>query len=162
MKDQQAVRPATLEDVKLLVNALNEAGAEYVLIGGYALYAHGYRRTTEDIDILIPKNRMAGEVVKQALLKLPDKAAKDIDTAWIEQGETIRVVDEFVIDLLMNACGETYESLKDFIEIIDLDGIPVKTLDLEGLIRTKESTREKDKMDFMILKKALAESKKNR
>jgi len=60
----------------------------------------------------------------------------------------------------MNACGETYESLKDFIEIIDLDGIPVTTLDLEGLIKTKQSSREKDKMDYTILKRALAESKK--
>ena len=60
----------------------------------------------------------------------------------------------------MNACGETYESLKDFIEINDLDGMPVKTLDLEGLIKTKQSAREKDKMDYTILKRALAESKK--
>jgi hypothetical protein len=64
------------------------------------------------------------------------------------------------VDLLMNDCGETYESLKDFIEIIDLDGIPVTTLDLEGLIKTKQSSREKDKMDYTILKRALAESKK--
>jgi len=63
MKDERA-RPATLEDVKQLISALNEAGAEYILIGGYALYAHGYRRATEDIDILIPKNRHAGEIVK--------------------------------------------------------------------------------------------------
>ena len=60
----------------------------------------------------------------------------------------------------MNACGETYESLKNYIEIIDLDGIPVTTLDLEGLIKTKQSSREKDKMDYTILKRALAESKK--
>ena len=59
----------------------------------------------------------------------------------------------------MNACGETYESLKDYIEIIELDGMPVKTLDLEGLIKTKQSAREKDKMDCTILKRALAESK---
>lgn len=112
MKDE-TTRPATLEDVKLLIKALNEAGAEYILIGGYALYAHGYHRATEDIDILIPKNKRAGEIVKQALLKLPDKAAVDIDPVWIEQGETVRVVDEFVVDLLMNACGETYESLQE-------------------------------------------------
>ena len=59
---EEPVRPATLEDVKLLINALNEAGAEYILIGGYALYAHDYRRATEDIDMLIPNNRHAGEL----------------------------------------------------------------------------------------------------
>lgn len=59
---EEPVRPATLKDVKLLIQALNEAGAEYILIGGYALYAHGYRRATEDINILIPNNRHAGEL----------------------------------------------------------------------------------------------------
>ena len=59
----------------------------------------------------------------------------------------------------MNACGETYESLKDFVEIIDLEGLLVTTLDLEGLIKTKQSASEKEKMDCIILKRALAESK---
>ena len=59
----------------------------------------------------------------------------------------------------MNACGETYESLKDFIEIIDLDGMPVTTLDLEGLIK-KNSQRAKKTKWNTILKKALAESKR--
>jgi len=36
-------RPATLEDLKLLLSSLNEHAVEYLLIGGYALAAHGYR-----------------------------------------------------------------------------------------------------------------------
>lgn len=155
------VRPATQEDLKFLVNILNEAGADYILIGGYALYAHGYRRATEDIDILIPCNRQSGENIKKALLKLPDGAAKDIDINWIEQGETVRVVDEFVVDILMNACGETFESLKDFVEIINVDGIPVRTLDLEGLVKTKQSLRDKDRMDLAVLRSALKKLKNN-
>ena len=46
----QYTRPATIEDVKLLITALNAQGADYLLIGGYALFAHGYHRATEDID----------------------------------------------------------------------------------------------------------------
>ena len=34
-------RPATLEDLKALVASLNEQGADYLLVGGYALFAHG-------------------------------------------------------------------------------------------------------------------------
>jgi hypothetical protein len=37
-------RPATLEDLKTLIRALNEQSADYLLIGGYALFAHGYHR----------------------------------------------------------------------------------------------------------------------
>ena len=35
-------RAATVEDLKELVRSLNDHGAEYILIGGYALHAHGY------------------------------------------------------------------------------------------------------------------------
>jgi hypothetical protein len=44
--------PASFEDLKLLLRSLNEHGADYLLIGGYALAAHGYQRATADIDIL--------------------------------------------------------------------------------------------------------------
>ena len=99
--NNEPVRPATFADVKHLINALNEAGAKYLLIGDYALYAHGYHRTTEGVDILIPANRRSGEVVKKALLKLPDKVSEAIDVAWVEEGETIRIADEFKEPLIL-------------------------------------------------------------
>ena len=34
--------PATLDDLKILLRSLNEQGVQYLLIGGYALAAHGY------------------------------------------------------------------------------------------------------------------------
>lgn len=154
--------PATLEDLKLLMRALNEAHAQYLLIGGYALYAHGYHRATEDIDILIPRNRNAGEKVRRALMNLPDKAAAEINLDWIEKGENVRIVDAFVVDLLMNACGETYESLQQYRESVDLDGIPVTTLNLDGLIKTKQSARAKDVEDRLILEMALAQLKRDK
>ncbi|MBI5244760.1 MAG: hypothetical protein HY922_13910 [Elusimicrobia bacterium] len=42
-------RPATIEDVKILIRSFNQENVEYLLIGGYALYAHGYNRATIDI-----------------------------------------------------------------------------------------------------------------
>jgi hypothetical protein len=86
---------------------------------------------------------------------LPDQAAKDIDSAWFEEGENIRVADEFVVDIMLNAGGETYETLNRFAELIDLDGIPVRTINLEGLLRTKQTKRDKDVADRMILERAL-------
>lgn len=47
-------RPATLEDLKSLIRSLNDNRVDYLLIGGYALYAHGYHRATTDIDVLVP------------------------------------------------------------------------------------------------------------
>lgn len=120
---EQYSRPATLDDLKSLIGALNQQGADYLLIGGYALFAHGYHRATTDIDVLVPATRQSGEKIRQALMVLPDQAAKEIDPAWFEEGENIRVADAFVVDIMLNACGETYETLKQYAETIDLDGL---------------------------------------
>jgi len=152
---EEYCRPATLEDLKTLISSLNKQAADYLLIGGYALFAHGYHRATTDIDLLVPATRKAGERLKQALMLLPDQAAKDIDPAWFEEGENIRVADAFVVDIMLNACGETYETLKQYAETVDLDGIPIRTINLEGLLLTKQTTRDKDISDRIILERAL-------
>lgn len=59
-------RPATLEDLKALIASLNEQGADYLLIGGYALFAHGYHRATTDIDVLVPATQEAGIKIRSA------------------------------------------------------------------------------------------------
>lgn len=84
-------------------------------------------------------------------MSLPELAAKDIDPKWFLDGETIRVGDEFVVDIMFNACGETYDSLKNHAEIIKVDGVKIKTVDLSGLLKTKQTVREKDIMDRLVL-----------
>jgi predicted nucleotidyltransferase len=154
-------RAATLEDLKTLISSLNEQGADYLLIGGYALFAHGYHRATTDIDVLVPATQQAGQRVKKALMVLPDQAAKDIDPRWFEEGDNIRVADAFVVDIMLNACGETFETLKQFSETVNLDGIAVRTVNLEGLLRTKQTKREKDIADRLVLERALAALQQN-
>lgn len=153
---KQHSRPATFDDLKALIQALNQNGAEYLLIGGYALFAHGYHRATTDIDLLVPANQAAGRKIRNTLLLLPDQAARDIDPAWFEEGENIRVADAFVVDIMLNACGETYDSLQRYAETIDLDGIPVRTVNLQGLLLTKQTARDKDIADRIVLERALA------
>ena len=92
---------------------------------------------------------------------LPDQAAKDIDPNWFAEGENIRVADEFVVDIMLNAGGETYETLNRFAETLDLDGIPVRTINLEGMLRTKHTSREKDVADRIVLERALETLKNN-
>ena len=86
---------------------------------------------------------------------LPDRAAKDIEARWFEEGENIRVADAFVVDLMLNANGQTYDTLSQYAETIELDGIPVKTITLEGLLLTKKTMRDKDVADRIIIERAL-------
>jgi predicted nucleotidyltransferase len=153
---QEFSRPATLDDLKLLLRSLNEHEVEYFLIGGYALAAHGYQRATIDIDVMVAANAQAGQRLKDALMVLPDQAAKDIEPAWFEEGENIRVADAFVVDIMLNANGQTFEALRQYAQTIDLDGIPVQTISLEGLLLTKQTMRDKDTQDRHIIERALA------
>lgn len=150
-------RPATLADLKALLSSLSDNKVEYFLIGGYALFAHGYQRATTDIDILVRPTTETGEKVKKALLILPDKAAADIDPAWFEDGDTIRVADDIIVDIMFNSCGETFESLQKYAQEIEIDGVFVKTVSLEGLLLTKQTVRERDVADRLILERAIAE-----
>jgi len=139
MPESEYSRPATLEDLKKVIQSLNEKGAKYILIGGYALFSHGYHRATEDIDLLVPESSASSKAIIDSLMVLADKESANLEPAWFEEGENIRLADEIVVDLIFKTCGETYETLKSYIEIVDLDGIPVQTLSLEGLIKTKQS-----------------------
>lgn len=156
MTQDNFARDATSDDLRRVIRALNDAGVDYLLIGGYALAAWGHQRATRDIDILVPPTRDTGEKMKRALLILPDGAAAELDSAWFEEGDTIRVADEIVVDILFNACGETYESLRQFERGLDLgDGTIVRTVDLEGLLKTKQTVRGKDEDDRIFIETAL-------
>ena len=43
------------ETLKRICNKLNEMKIPYAVVGGLALFQHGYRRFTEDVDILVTK-----------------------------------------------------------------------------------------------------------
>jgi predicted nucleotidyltransferase len=153
---EQISRPATLDDLKTLLRSLNANGVDYLLIGGYALAAHGYQRATTDIDIVFPATAAAGRRVKEALMILPDQAAKELEPQWFEEGENIRVADAFVVDIMLNANGQTYDTLRQYGKTLDLDGIPVRTVNLEGLLLTKQTMRDKDVADRIVIERALA------
>jgi predicted nucleotidyltransferase len=152
---EQTSRPATAADLKRVISALNASGAHYLLIGAYALFAHGYQRATTDIDFVVEGTLANGQRVQQALLVLADRSASELDPAWFTEGENIRVADEITVDLLFSPCAQTYDMLKAYEQIVDLDGVPVRTVSLEGLLLTKQSQRPQDVQDALILRRAI-------
>jgi hypothetical protein len=59
--------------VARICRALNAAGARYVLIGGFAVIAHGLGRPTKDIDLLVDDSPDNVARVKQGLAVLADR-----------------------------------------------------------------------------------------
>lgn len=132
-----------------LLRRFQAEGVQYVLVGGQAVRLNGFVRATEDIDILLPSSIENGRRVIRALDFLP--SAADLQADWFEvpadAPENIRVADDLLIDLLFAANGQTYESLARHIRTVEVGGVAVRTLDIEGLLLTKTDYRDKDRID---------------
>jgi hypothetical protein len=48
-------RGAVQEALKKITSRLNELGIPYAVVGGMALFSHGFRRFTEDVDLLVTR-----------------------------------------------------------------------------------------------------------
>lgn len=153
-------RPATWEDLKRLAGLLNEAHAEYALVDGYAIASHGFSRQSEDIDLLVNPAAENSRRWIVALSQLPDRATRALeqepDVFADDKRYALRVNDEFTIDIMPSIAGHSWDEMKQYIQIIDLDGVPLRVLNLEGLLLTKQGQRPKDRMDASILTQALA------
>lgn len=152
-------RPATWEDVKAVARFLNEAGCHYALIGGYAIAAHGYVRFSEDVDILVDPAPDNTRRWIEALARLPDQASLELrgeeDIFQREGPYAVRINDVFTVDILPAACGHGWDELRQFIEDVDVDGEPIRVLNLEGLLLTKQGMRDKDRADRQVIEQAL-------
>src|SRR5438034_10249691 len=96
------------DDLIFLCRRLNEAGAKYIVVGGFAIIQHGFARATEDIDLLIDTSSENFARVKSAMLGLPDGAVRDVNAEDFQECLVVRVGDEFVVDLMRQACGITF------------------------------------------------------
>ena len=65
------------------------------------------------------------------------------------------------LKLLLLARAENGVEYLLIAQTIDFEGVPVRTLSLEGLLKTKQTSRDKDKLDRLILEQAL-DAGKNR
>ena len=155
----------TLLDLRTLLISLQENGVEYILIGGQSLALHGFPRATEDIDLVVPFDEENGKKLIKSLAFL--NSAKDLQSEWFsveanaDEIQNIRVQDDLVVDILFAANGQTYQSLLPHLKTISFNGMSIRTLDIDGLLKTKTDSREKDIVDRAVLLKIKSMSNNN-
>src|SRR5687767_5527970 len=109
-------REPSLEDLVDLCRHLNEQGAKYVVVGGFAIRAAGYLRGTMDVDLVIDTSLENEARVYKALESLPDKAVRELQPGETARYNVVRVGDEIMVDLMRSACGIDYaEASKDVV-----------------------------------------------
>ena len=151
-------REPQLDDLARLGRALNAHHVRYVLIGGFAVIAHGGARTTKDIDLLIDPAPENVARVRNALQVLEDKAVNDVRDDDVARYSVVRVADEVVVGLLAAACGVEYEeACRDAISL-DFAGVPIPVASPRTLLRTKNTIRPSDAADRQFLQALIDEA----
>ncbi len=151
--DQLASREPTVEDLRDLCRELNVRRVRYVVVGGFAIRAAGYVRSTMDVDLIVATDAENEAQAFAALATLPDRAASELQPGELRQYNVIRVADEILVDLMASAGGLDYaEAAKDVV-VHEVDGVAIPFASPRLLWRMKAVThREKDAADLVFLR----------
>jgi hypothetical protein len=126
-----------------------------VLIGGFAVLAHGASRFTKDIDFLVDDAPDNVARVKQGLAILADNAAAEVADHDVRDHVVVRVIDEVIVDLMGRAGGLSYAEVATDLEWHDMSGVQVPVASPAALVRTKDTHRPQDAIDRSFLQQVL-------
>lgn len=142
-------------DFRDMLSALNDAGVEFIVVGAYALAAHGNPRATGDIDLWVRPSVENAERVWQALrafgaptarVAMTDFATPDI---VFQMGAAPRR-----IDILTSISGVDFEDAWSDRKAVIVDGLPIHVLSRHHLLANKKAAgRPKDAADVAWLEK---------
>ena len=141
------------EDYKDMLQALADERVRFLLVGAYALAAHGYLRATMDMDIWVMPSPRNAEAVLRALRRfgapLHDLTAADLQA----DGTVFQIgVAPRRIDIITTASGLHFEETFERSLTVDIEGIEVHVPSLDDLIRNKRTAgRTKDLADAEAL-----------
>jgi hypothetical protein len=153
-----ASREPTVEDLRNLCQELNQRQARYIVIGGFAIRAAGYNRGTMDIDLIVAADSDNETRVFGALATLPDNAISELEPGELERYSVIRVADEIVVDLMVQASGIDFLEASKHSVTHEVDGVKIPFASPQLLWRMKRNThREKDAADLLFLRQWFAE-----
>lgn len=150
--------PPTLNDDFLdMLDALNAAAAEYLLVGAFAMAVHGVPRATGDIDILVrPSDDNARRVIAALRTFGAPLAQHNVTEAdFSVPGAVYQLgLPPRRIDLLTSITGVSFDVAWASRVTARLQGREVAVLGRATLIENKRATgRPKDLVDVQLLEK---------
>jgi Nucleotidyl transferase AbiEii toxin, Type IV TA system len=160
--DARYARAPEPGDVVRICRALNDAAARYLLIGGFAVIAHGAGRFTKDVDLLVDDAPENVARVKKALSVLADNAAGEVADEDVRQHVVVRVVDEVIVDLMGRACGLDYAAAAADAETVEREGVAIPVASPATLIRLKDTPRPQDAIDRAFLAGVIEQRRQSR
>ena len=111
------------------------------MIGGFAIRAANYIRTTMDTDLLVASDPENETKIYAALSALPDHSASELVPGELQKYGVIRVADEIVVDVMKSAGGIAYDEASRDLAVIAIDGVAIPFASPSLLWRMKAVTR---------------------
>jgi predicted nucleotidyltransferase len=146
---RRGVRPKAI--AAQVCEALNVAGAKYLVIGGVACILHGYVRATTDVDILIGRTVENARHVLEALATVGYGFAREWTAEEILARPITVIGHDPAVDVFTVAWKVKYEQAVKRSSVVDVDGVPIPLIALPDLIETKRTGRALDAADIEAL-----------
>ena len=137
-----------------MLSALSAAHAEYLVVGAYALAAHGLPRATGDLDIWVRPTPENAERVLRALRAF-GAPLFDLTLADLVRPDTVFQIGVAPgrIDLLTGLTGLTFQEAWSSRLTASIEGLSLPVLGRDELLRNKEATgRPQDLADAAWLR----------
>lgn len=141
------------EDYREMLQCLADEDVRFLLVGAYALAAHGYPRATMDIDIWVMPSRDNAEAVLRALGRF-GAPLLGLTVEDLQKGDTIFQIGVAPrrIDIITGASGLQFEEAFARSVEADIEDIEVRIPSIDDLIRNKRAAgRTKDLADAEAL-----------
>jgi predicted nucleotidyltransferase len=141
------------KDYRDILRALSAEKVEFLLVGAYAMAAHGCVRVTMDIDLWIMPSPGNAEAVLRALERF-GAPLYDLTEADLLKEDTVFQIGVAPrrIDIITGVTGLQFEEAFARSVTLKIDGFEVRVLSLDDLIRNKRASgRTQDLADAEAL-----------
>lgn len=133
--------------------ALSANGARYLIVGGYAVAAHGSVRYTKDLDVWI---EVAADNAQRVVRALEEFGFGGLDLKpqdFLDPEVVLQLgYPPMRIDLMTSASGLRFEECYPARIELEIDGVRVPFIDLENLRKNKQASgRPQDLADLAAL-----------
>ena len=143
------------DDYREILQGLLERDVRFLVVGAYAMAAHGYPRSTGDIDIWVEPSEENSRKIYEALAKFGAPLKDITQETFVRKGLIFQIgVQPRRIDVITEIDGVDFGKAYVKRELILIDGLKIPFLSLQDIIKNKKATgREKDQLDVIYLSK---------
>lgn len=153
-----------IDEYKAVIRALQAANVSFLIVGGVAVIAHGYARTTGDLDLWVKPDNAQKPLIKDALVSIGYEAEDFTALDGFDFTEAVVFSLNYYpdkIDILTRVNLVNFDEAYLQRQMIEVDGLTIPVVHLQHLVLSKFNTgRPQDAADISRLQDIAKHRKK--